>query len=214
MLKRDIICFDYETGGADPDTCQPTQLAAIGLDGRTLKEKGEFSSMIRAEVDDEKAIAAGLGPLEDEALKITGHTREEIAKAPPLKTVWAKFVQFVGRMNPSGKPFFNPVAAGWNINNYDLIINKRLCKEFGPWDKKRNQQQLFNQVYKIDVMDNMYMWFEGDHDTKSVSMKAIREKFGMSDENAHDALQDVRDTVEIMRKFMKTHRAVFKNLRF
>jgi len=77
-MNRDLVVFDFETGGRDPNTCQPTQIAAIALDGRNLKLKGTFNSEIRAEVDDEKAIAAGLGPIEEGALKVTGKTREQI----------------------------------------------------------------------------------------------------------------------------------------
>ena len=58
MANRDIIVFDFETGGRNPHTCQPTQLAAIALDGRNFKLKGKFNSEIRAVVDDDKAIAA------------------------------------------------------------------------------------------------------------------------------------------------------------
>ena len=28
---RDIIVFDFETGGANPHTCQPTQIAAVAI---------------------------------------------------------------------------------------------------------------------------------------------------------------------------------------
>ena len=86
-MNRDIIVFDFETGGRNPLTCQPTQVAALALDGRNFKLKGTFNSEIWAETDDEKAVAAGLGPIEDGALKVTGKTRESIAKAPKPKAV-------------------------------------------------------------------------------------------------------------------------------
>ena len=62
-------------------------------------------------------------------------------------------------------------------------------------------------------MDNVWMWTEGDPSIKSISMDAMRERMGLSSENAHDALQDVKDTANIMIKFMKTHRAVYRNLK-
>jgi len=213
MASRDIICFDFETGGRNPHTCQPTQLAALALDGRNFRVKGEFNSEIWAETDDDKAIKAGLGPIEEGALKVTGKTREQISKAPKLKPVWKKFVNFVNKYNWKKTPFFAPVPAGFNILGYDMHIIRRICKELGPWDEKRQDQQLFSQIYKVDMMDNYYMWTEGDPTVKSRSMDAIRKRLGMSEENAHDALQDVKDTANIMIKFMKTHRAVYKNLK-
>jgi len=213
MANRDFICYDFETGGKNPHTCQPTQIAAIALDGRDFKVKGTFNSEIRAEIDDEKAIAAGLGPLEEGALKVTGKTREGIDKSPELKPVWQKFVKFVDKYNWKKTPFFAPIAAGFNIIGYDAIIIDRMCQQFGPWDDKSGRQKLFNPVRKVDVMDNMFMWMEGDPDVKSISMDALRQRFGMSSENSHDALQDVKDTANIMIKFMLTHRKVYKNMR-
>jgi DNA polymerase III epsilon subunit-like protein len=213
MASKDIIVFDFETGGRNRHKCQPTQIAAIALDGRNFKLKGQFNSLMRPIIDDEKAIAAGLDPLEEEALKITRKTREELAKAPLPKAVWTKFTQFVNKYNWKGTSFFAPIPAGFNIIGYDMYIVDRLCKEFGPWDDKKQCQSLFHQIYKIDMMDNMFMWTEGDPEVKSISMDSIRERMGLSKDNAHDALQDVKDTANIMIKFMKTHRAVYRNLK-
>jgi exonuclease I len=63
------------------------------------------------------------------------------------------------------------------------------------------------------MMDNMFMWTEGDPSIKSISMDSLRDRMGLSKDNAHDALQDVKDTANIMIKFMKTHRAVYRNLK-
>ena len=76
MSSRDIIVFDFETGSRNPYRTQPTQLAALALDGRNLKLKGTFNSEIRPILDDQKAIEAGLDPIEDEALKITRNYRD------------------------------------------------------------------------------------------------------------------------------------------
>lgn len=213
MSSRDLIIFDFETGSRNPYRTQPTQLAALALDGRNLKLKGTFNSEIRPILDDQKAIEAGLDPLEDEALKITRKNREDLAKAPMLKTVWKKFTTFVEQYNWQGTSFFAPIPAGFNIINFDMVIIDRLCREYGPYDDKSNRQKLFHQIYKIDLMDNLFMWTEGDPTIKSISMDATRERMGISKENAHDALQDVKDTANILIKFMKTHRTVYRNLK-
>ena len=213
MSYRDYIVFDFETGSRNPRKTQPTQLAALALDGRNFKLKGSFNSEIRPVLDDEKAIEMGFDPLEDEALRITGKTREALAKAPMPKTVWKKFCNFVDQYNWKNTQFFAPIPAGFNIIGYDMIIVDRLCKAYGPYDKDRGQQKLFNKIYKVDMMDNMFMWTEGDPTVKSISMDSLRDRMGLSKENAHDALQDVKDTANIMIKFMKTHRAVYRNLK-
>ena len=212
MAIRDYIVFDFETGSRNPRKTQPTQIAALALDGRNFKLKGTFNSEIRPVMDDEKAIEMGFDPLEDEALRITGKNREDLAKAPLPKTVWKKFCDFVNQYNWKGTQFFAPIPAGFKIIGIDMIIVDRLCKAYGPYDKERQQQKLFNKIYKVDMMDNMFMWTEGDPSIKSISMDSLRDRMGLSKENAHDALQDVKDTANIMIKFMKTHRAVYRNL--
>ena len=37
MATRDFIVFDFETGSRNPHKTQPTQLAALALDGRSLQ---------------------------------------------------------------------------------------------------------------------------------------------------------------------------------
>lgn len=98
---RDIIVFDFETGGANPHTCQPTQIAAVAIHARKLELQpgGEFNSEMRPIIDDDKAIEAGVAPLEDKALEITRKTRKELAKAPLPKTVWKKFSKFCDQYN-------------------------------------------------------------------------------------------------------------------
>lgn len=214
MANRDFIVFDFETGSRNPNKTQPTQIAALALDGRNFSVKGEFNSEIKPIFDDEQAIAAGYDPIEDEALKITGKTREGLEKAPNLKSVWAKFTKFVSQYNWKGDAFFNPIPVGFNILGFDMIIVNRLCKEFGPWDKEREQQKLFSKVYKFDIMDNIFAWTESDPSVKSISMDSLRERMGLSLENAHDALQDVKDEANIFIKLMKTHRSVYQNMTF
>ena len=214
MANRDYIVFDFETGSRNPNKTQPTQIAALALDGRNLSLKGTFNSEIKPILDDDEAIAAGVDPIEEGALKVTGKTREALAKAPTLKSVWKKFCSFVEQYNWKKDPFFNPIPVGYNITGFDLTIINRLCKEFGPWDATREQQKIFSKVYKVDLMDNVFLWTEGDPSVKSISMDSLRERMGLSSENAHDALQDVKDTANIFIKLLKTHRAVYQNIEF
>lgn len=214
MANRDFIIFDTETGSRNPHKTQITQIAAIALDGRNLSLKGTFNSEVCPIFDDEKAISLGLDPVQDEALKVTHKTREQLENAPNIKSVWPKFVKFVEQYNWKKDPFFNPIPVGFNIIGFDMIIIDRLCREYGPWDKSREQQKLFSKVYKIDIMDMVFAWTEGDPSVRSISMDSLRERMGLSTTNAHDALQDVKDEANIFIKLLKTHRAVYQNIKF
>lgn len=216
MTKFDIICFDFETCSRNPHKTQLTQIAALALDGRNFKVKGEFNSEVRPIFDEEKAIAAGFDAVEEEALRVTKKTREELEKAPGPKVVWQKFTEFVNKHNWKGTSYFAPIAAGYNINGFDMPIVQRMCELYGPLDK-RGRQALFNPIFTIDMMQHIHCWFEGNSDVKGYSMDYLRDYFGMSQEskdNAHDALQDVKDTANIMIKFLKLQRNLLKKIKF
>ena len=169
---------------------------------------------MRPILDDEKAIEKGLDPLEDEALDITRKTRGALAKAPSPKTVWNKFGNFVNKYNWKKTPYFAPIASGYNINGFDMIIVDRMCEQFGPYDKDRRQQTLFNKIHKIDVMPLVWGWLENNKDVRSLSLDSLRDYFGMSKDNAHDALQDVKDTANLLIRFLKMQRKFASKVQF
>jgi len=216
MNYRDIIVFDFETTGRDPHKCQPTQIAAVAIHARklTLQPGGVFESNIRCIVDDEKAVAAGFDPVEEGALEVTRKTREEIAKGPLTKTLCKKFGQFCDKYNFKKTSFSAPIAAGYNINGYDMPIVERMCQAYGPIDEKRGRQKLFNPIFTMDLMQHVYCWFENNAGVKGYSMDYMRDYFGMPKDNAHDALQDVKDTANILIKFLKMQRNLSKKIKF
>ena len=81
-------------------------------------------------------------------------------------------------------------------------------------DEKKGCQKIFNPIFTIDVMQHIYCWFENNQDVKGYSMDYMRDYFGMSKDNAHDALQDVKDTANLMIKFMKLQRSLLKRVKF
>tara|TARA_Y100000034_G_scaffold136004_1_gene210217 strand:+ start:861 stop:1544 length:684 start_codon:yes stop_codon:yes gene_type:complete len=216
MNYRDIIVFDFETGSTNPRNTQPTQIAAVAIHARKLELQsgGTFNSEIRPIIDDEKAVKLGLAPLEEEALTITRKNRQDLAKAPLPKTVWKKFAQFCDRYNFKKTSYYAPIAAGFNINGFDMPIVQRMCEQYGPVDQKRGQQKIFNPIFSIDLMQHIYCWFENNQDVKAYGMDYLRDYFGMPKDNAHDALQDVRDTANILIKFMKLQRSLLKKIKF
>jgi len=218
MNYRDIIVFDFETGSRNPHNTQPTQIAAIALHGRKLTPQpgGVFNSEIRPIIDDEKAIAAGVDPLEEEALQITGKTRAKLAKAPLPKNVWKKFGEFCAKYNFRNTSYTAPIAAGYNIIGFDLPIVQRMCESYGSTDA-RGRQTIFNPIFKLDLMDMVFSWTENNKDFKSLSMDFLREYMGFpqeSKDNAHDALQDVKDTANILIKFLKFQRKISEKTKF
>ena len=98
---RDYLVFDFETTGKNPYGCQLTQISALVLHGKklTVQPGGVFDIEVKPEFDDEKAIAAGFDPVEQEALDITRKTREQLEKAVGPKVAWKQFSDFVNKFN-------------------------------------------------------------------------------------------------------------------
>lgn len=211
MNNNHICVFDFETGGKNPETCQLTQLSAVILNPRSLKPEpgGIFDSEIQPIFDDDKAIALGLDPVEQEALNVTRKTKEQLLQAPTEKIVWDKFIQFIKRFNIKNSTYTAPIPAGYNIINFDMKIINRLCKAYGP--TYRNSQGIFNGLYAYDLMHQFMFMTENDSNTKSRKLVDMMDFMGMPAElknNAHDGLHDVKCTANILIKLLHFQRAI------
>lgn len=213
MINKNVfIMYDYETGSRNPATTQPVQIAAIAIDPRnlTIIEDSEFESLIRPEFDNDKCIELKIDPIEQQALDVNGKTVEMLKDAPGVKSVWESFCKYAMNFNPSGKKWDCPILVGFNNLGFDDVITKRLAKEFGPYDASRDACPLFHPVWKIDVIQMLFPWFESNYDIKSMSMDSLREYFGMDKDGAHDALVDVKQQAQIFCQLMKITRKFTK----
>tara|TARA_R110000751_G_scaffold84920_1_gene169676 strand:+ start:17 stop:700 length:684 start_codon:yes stop_codon:yes gene_type:complete len=205
MNYNNICVFDFETGGRDPNTCEILQIGACIIDKWNLEIIDEFNCLCKPE---------DMDAIEEGALRVNKIKKEDLEKAVDVKIVWGQFVSWVNKYNKSKGAlgtFKAPIPAGYNIIGYDLPIVKRYCEKYGPWDKKRNDQKLFNQLHKLDLMDHMWFWTENNDDIKSLKLTSVCEWMGFSKaelENAHDALQDVKNTAKILVRLMRMSRTL------
>jgi DNA polymerase III epsilon subunit-like protein len=66
----------------------------------------------------------------------------------------------------------------------------------------------------VDVMNLIFYWFEHNNDLKSYTLDNIRDYMGLSKDGAHDALKDVKDTAQILIRFLKLHRNLGQKIQF
>jgi DNA polymerase III epsilon subunit-like protein len=209
-----IIFYDYETSGKNPHKSQPIQLAAVAIHSRKLEiiPNSEFESMIYAESDEKICEELGIEPIQDEALAVNKKTREEIAAAPKLKAVWSDFNQYVNNYNYKKNSWGAPILAGLNNTNFDDIITNRISSpdgyNLGPWDAEYQKCSLFHPIHNIDLMKIVWGWFECSAEPKRLNMDALREFFGLSTENSHDALVDVKQGADLLCRFLKLQRNI------
>jgi DNA polymerase III epsilon subunit-like protein len=236
MNYKDIIFYDYETGGKNPHTCQPIELAAAVIDGRRLEVREDecFSSYIKP-LDDEEAIAHGLEPVSEEALKITKIDREVLKTAPDYKTVWGQFELFADKFSKKkGDPWSAPIGAGFNNDGYDAIINNRAAgghywyltseqkkilnvKEpygFGPWDDERKQCKIFHKIIAIDLMDVVWTWWENQVGMDNISMDNTRKELGIDGKHAHRGICDVIQGAYVLARFLRLQRKMVPKVKF
>ena len=115
----------------------------------------------------------------------------------------------------SGKKscFTAPIAAGYNINRFDLRITERLSLKYNNLNKE-GRSSLFYPRDVLDLMNMVFYWFEGNNELKNFTLDHVREYFGLIKEGGHDALKDVEDTAEILIRFLKLHRGMSNKVKF
>jgi len=221
MNYRDYLIYDMETTSANPYTTQPVQIAAVVVHGRKLeiKEGSEFQSLMKPELNVKKCEELGVDPLEDGAVAVHGKTAEILKNAPSIKAVWKNFTDYVNQYNFKGSNWSAPISVGYNIKGFDSIIVNRLCTadpwKFGPVDNKRGEQDLFNRIHSIDMLDFMFTLFENNKDVNSLSAdNLVRGYMGYDKGTAHDAMSDVIMTAELFCKTMRMLRTVASRKNF
>lgn len=197
------IVFDMETTGLSPTESDCIQIAGKAYCTKTLEpvpveSGGEFESMMRTSRP-EKLDDAGV----KKALEINKKTKEQILTAPDARLVWNQFVDWVGKFNPKKTVWTAPIAGGKNIRNFDMLFVEVLNEKYA---KKGKGTVLFNTRQQLELEDYLWSWHEDDEEMPDMKMDTIRPYYGMSSENGHDALTDVRQTGALLMKYVNLHR--------
>lgn len=222
-MKTNKICiFDFETDGKDPSICSPVQLASVMIDPDKLQivPNSEFNINFKPELldkDPDHQYDVDLLEFHAKAQKSTAtEVLDNWKQFPSQKQSWNQFVDYLKKYHTrsSRKSIFSaPIAAGYNILRFDMPIIDRLAYKYKNVGKD-DSNNIFHPRDKIDLMHLMFLWFEDNDDIKSLSLDSMRDYFGMSKDNAHDALGDVHDCAEILIRFLRLHRNQAKKIKF
>ena len=223
MINYNKICvFDFETDGSDPRICSPVQIAAIMIDPINLEiiDGSEFNSNFKPEVLENNDNYKYETDILEFHSKVKGCSQEEVLKSwydyPKQEHTWKMFVNYLDKYHSRSSKksqFSAPIAAGYNINKFDLHIIDRLSNKYGNLNKEK-RTDLFYPRDMIDAMNLVFYWFESNSDLKSYTLDSLRDYFGISKDGAHDALKDVKDTAEIIVRFLKLHRNLAQKVKF
>ena len=205
MNINNIIVFDFETGGLKKDS-EITQVAAVAIHPRRLEIIDEFNTEIKPLFPEK---------LDDEALKITRKTREKLALAPHPENVMKDLKQFCDRYNLSKRPFTAPIAAGYNIDGFDMPILQRYAETYGFIDKSTEKQTFFSTYMTLDLMKIVFWWTENSDTLPNIKQPTLVEAWlHESADMAHDALYDVKASAKLIIKFLKLQRYLYPKINF
>jgi len=107
----DFVAFDLETSDFDIESCEIVEIAAVRVRQRGVVER--FHSLVACC----RSISA-------RATEVHGYTDQDVAQAPPLSEVWARFRAFVG----------NDLLVAHNGQEFDVPVLRRLCRDFSGID--------------------------------------------------------------------------------
>jgi DNA polymerase III epsilon subunit-like protein len=225
MANLQKICvFDLETDGVNPDLCSPVQIAAVMVDPLKLEivKDSEFNITVKPSVLEEKPeYSYSDSDVLDFHAKVRGSTKDQILESwksyQKQEHGWNMFISYLDmyHIRSSGKKscFTAPIAAGYNINRFDLRIIERLSQKYNNLNKE-GRSSLFYPRDVIDIMNLVFYWFEGNSELKNYTLDNLRDYLGIDKEGAHDALKDVQDTANILIRFLKLHRSLSNKIKF
>ena len=223
MINYNKICvFDLETDGSDPSVCSPVQIAAIMIDPIKLEiiKDSEFNINIKPEVMEKDENYQYTTDILDFHAKVKGCSKDDVYKMwqeyPKQDQSWKMFTSYLEQYHTRSSKksqFSAPIAAGYNINRFDLPIIHRLSDKFGNVNKE-GRSDIFYPRDVLDIINVVFYWFENNNDLKNYTLDALRDYMGISKEGAHDALKDVRDSADILIRFMKLHRNLSQKIKF
>lgn len=223
MINYNKICvFDFETDGSDPKICSPVQIAAVMIDPIKLEiiPKSEFNINFKPEVLEQDDNYEYQTDILDFHSKVKGCSKDDVLsewkKYPKQDYAWGVFVNYLDKYHTrtSKKSQFSaPIAAGYNIYRFDLPIVDRLSAKYNNTNKE-GKTSLFYPRDVVDCINLVFYWFEHNEDLKNYSLDTIREYFGISKDGAHDAIKDVKDTADIIIRFMRLHRNLAEKIKF
>jgi DNA polymerase III epsilon subunit-like protein len=222
MNYNKICVFDFETDGSNPRVCSPVQIAAVMVDPIKLEiiPDSEFNANFKPEVLEGNDDYTYETDILDFHAKVKGCSKEEVLSSwrlyPKQDISWKMFVEYLNKYHTrtSKKSQFSaPIAAGYNIYRFDLPIINRLSLKYGNLNKEKTTDVFYPRDV-VDVINLIFYWFEHNNELKSYTLDNLRDYFGISKEGAHDAIKDVKDTANIMIRFLRLHRNLSQKIKF
>lgn len=222
MNYNKICVFDFETDGSNPSECSPVQIAAVMVDPINLEiiPNSEFNCNFKPEVMEKDPKYEYTTDILDFHAKVKGCSKQDVyaewSKYPKQELSWKMFLDYLDKYHLKRKTktqFSAPIAAGYNIYRFDLPIVQRMSLKYKNINKEGNSNVFYPRDV-VDVINLVYYWFGHTDELKSFTLDSLRDYLGISKDGAHDAIKDVKDTADILIRFLKLHRNLSEKIQF
>lgn len=184
----------------------------ITLVDKVVDYKVTYQKRIKNYTDEEILDVNGF--IAPDALRKNGIRREDILTFPLEKVVWSNFIDFCTKHKDGRSAFDQVIPVGWNIDNFDNAIFKRLC------DTHKTGCPLHAR-HSVDLLKICFFTMHGltgDAEVNSYSFDNFRRYFGIAAEDeigvAHTAKKDVADLTQVFIRKTRWARQVAKAANF
>ncbi len=184
-----IVFFDLETGGLDWTKHPIIQIAAIAVDA-DLAPIESFQCKVKFPVADADAQALSINHYD-----LDVWDKEGVAAFGAVQ-MFARFLlrhASITRASKAGNPYSIAQLAGHNAASFDIHF---LTAFF-----KRNNAFLPASYRVLDTLQRAAWHFhENGGEPEDLKLQTLAKHFGVEPAKAHDALDDVRVTIEVYKK--------------
>jgi DNA polymerase III epsilon subunit-like protein len=178
-FDRDLLVFDVETTGVNPREHQIVSIGALLLDRTTLDPLKSMSTLVQLTPE---AFARA----DPRAMQIHGLTLSQLEAAPTPAEVVARFLDTFG----TGFYF-----CGWNVC-FDTQFLRALFEQAG-----RLQDFDTFPYHRLDLWSLLELaWLRGLLQAPPGSLSIACGLFGIPRPSVHDAMEDARVSVLVLRK--------------
>lgn len=193
--NRRAVLFDLETGGLD-STCHPvTQIAAVAVDaGWNILEEQNWLVSFRPEECEPEALALN-------SFDPARWEHEAIAAERVMEEFsWMlKRHASIDRISKRGNPYRTTILGGYNTETFDKPF-------LSTWAQRAAGDPWLGIEWSIACdVHQLVKWaaFLASSPPESLSLEGVCAWLGIELTGAHDALADVKATVEVARRLAR-----------
>lgn len=214
-LPYPVVAFDTETGGLNSDfdiswsldranvalgstvngqvTKVPAPILEIGaltLSPKNLEEVSFFHSLCGPEKDE--SFSSFISKCSTTALEINGFKNrlDELEAAPPTSEVLKKFIAWLPKQ---GKSYPKYIPCGQNVR-FDIEMINGCCKRLGI------DFEIRTPPLELTAFSQLYFALPDRETVANYKLTTVASALGISTQDAHTALADIRMTAECMKK--------------